>query len=128
MITTRAGRFPAFNIEGTAIMDNSKIYEEQIKPLLDQVLEIARVNKIPFAALFQTKAAKDDSDRWECTINCVKNVADDTRPAFTHPHIALAAVLQDMPPEVAVALTKSLDPGFFDSLVQSSKQAEQVQH
>jgi hypothetical protein len=40
-------------------MDNKQVFDEQIKPLMDQVLEIAKQHKLPFVSTFQVSETEE---------------------------------------------------------------------
>lgn len=51
--------------EGTAVTDQEAIMDEQIQPLLDKALQIARENNIPFMAMCEY--APDKLAAWAFT-------------------------------------------------------------
>lgn len=110
-------------------MDNTKeIYENEIEPLLEKIYDIAVANKIPFVAMFQIETIRNERGNFDCTIIGQKNIAKESRPAYTHPHIALAGIMEDIPNNLAQHIVGATAPSFLNDLIESQNQAEQLPH
>ncbi len=111
-------------------MDNTKVYTEQIEPLLEKIAKIAEENKIAFFASFQTMEAYNGKGKWDCTIQGRENVKRDTRGQFLHPDIVLAATIRNIPQKAKGGIVAHFDPEWHSELVKEDEEfnAKLTQH
>ena len=109
-------------------MDNTKLYEEQILPLLQQIKDIADANKIPFFAIFQTAQTLNEKNQWDCMVQGVRNINKPTRPEFVHPHIVLASIATTIQSGMAEALCHQFAPALMKSLIEDENNARKTKH